>query len=165
MEPEFAPQYSTGERWRLGALYVVLGIAVYGASKLWLAPHFQRFAQSPQCVAVFGISRAAVLVYGAFVGIPLLTALVLGVLTSRISVRAIRARQYPPPGQKVLHRTRIRKGRSAIALACLPIMTAALLCGAAVWGAFQARNLIDHLRGSGFKERVCAPAGHGATGR
>ncbi len=143
MEPEFAPEYSTRERWRLIGWYSLLMLAMVAASKLWLLPRFAWFAANSQCQTVFGIPGTTVLFYGLFVGLPLGAAVLVAAFTVGISVRAIRSRRYPPPGQKVLRRTRVRKGRHAIALALTPLLAVICLCALATWGATQAAQQLN----------------------
>lgn len=157
MEPEFAPEYSTRERWRLVGLYSLLMLAVYGASKLWLLPRLAWFAANSQCQYVFGVSGTAVLFYGLFVGLPLGAAVLYAAFTVGISVRTIRSLQYPPPGQKVLRRTRVRKGRPAIALALAPLWVVASLCGLAAWGATQAARQLERTPSIRQSERPQCP--------
>jgi hypothetical protein len=159
MEPELAPQYTTAERWRFAALYVAFGLAVYAFTEWWLIPHLRRFAEYPECMTTLGVRHATVLIYGLFVGIPLFSALLVGVLTAPMSIRAIRTRRFPPPDQKTLRRTEISKGRSAIALASVSLIVVASFCGLAIWGVFQAKKLDAHLRSDQLKEQACGPAG------
>jgi hypothetical protein len=146
MEPEFAPEYSSSERWRLVGLYFLLMLAGYGAWKLWLLPRLLWFADNSQCQTVFGVSGTTVLFYGLFVGLPLAGAVLIATFTVGVSVRAIRTRRYPPPGQKVLQRTKVRKGWSAVALALAPLLVVTYFCGLAAWGAPHAATQIDRVR-------------------
>lgn len=156
MEPEFAPEYSSSERWRLIGLCFSLMLAGYGVWKLWLLPRLLWFADNSQCQTVFGISGTTVLFYGLFVGIPIAGAVLIAIFTLGVSVRAIRTRRYPPLGHKVFHRTKVRKGWPAVALALVPPLFVIYFCGLAASGVPLAAAQIDRVQRTRPSEIVCA---------
>lgn len=128
MEPEFAPQYSSKERWRRLLLHGVLCVLMAGAVYWWVLPRFRLFSADAACEAVFGVPASTVLIYGAFVGAPLAAAILIVMLTGRVSIETIATRRYPPPGRKVFGRVKVKRGWQAVAIALVPAMFITYLC-------------------------------------
>jgi len=128
MQPEFAPQYSPKERRRRLLLHGVLGALTLGALFWWALPRFRSFSAEAPCEAIFGMPASTVLIYGAFVGLPLVAAILIVLLTARTSIHAIATRRYPPPGRKVYRRIKVKKGWQAVAFALVPAMFITYLC-------------------------------------
>lgn len=122
MESEFAPQYSPKERRRRLLLHVVLGALLAAAVYWWALPRFRAFSPDAPCELIFGVPGSTLLIYGAFVGGPLVAAVLIVLLTARQSIETIATRRYPPPGRKVYRRVKIKKGWQAIVLALIPAM-------------------------------------------
>lgn len=139
---EYAEQYSKRERIRFALLGLGLGLPLLAAMEYWAFPALHSFADSASCHVLFGIKGPELLIYGVFVGMPLLMVLVAGVPGACYGWRMIRDRQSPPCGSKVFRLTRIRRGRVAVlhGLACqLPLL---LLIALAIWMAANARELV-----------------------
>ena len=128
MEPEFAPQYSSKERWRRLLLHGVLCVLMFGALYWWALPRFRSFSADAPCQLLFGVPGSTVLLYAAFVGAPLAAAVLIVLLTARFSIEAIATRRYPPPNRKVFRRVKVKKGWQAIAFALMPAMAITYLC-------------------------------------
>jgi hypothetical protein len=122
MESEFAPQYSPKERRRRLLLHVVIGTLLAAAVYWWALPRFRSFSTAAQCEVVFGVPGSTLLIYAAFVGAPLMAAILIVLLTARQSIETIATRRYPPPGRKVYRRVKIKKGWQAIVFALIPAM-------------------------------------------
>lgn len=128
MEPEFAPQYSPRERWRRLAVHGVLCVLMLVALYFWVWPKYRAISAGAACSTVFGVPGSTLLIYGSFVGAPLAAALVIVMLTARISMETILTRQYPPPGRKVFGRVKVKRGWQAVAIALVPAMFITFLC-------------------------------------
>ena len=128
MEPEFAPQYSPKERLRRLLVHGVLGLLTLGALYWWALPRYRSFLAEAPCETLLGMPGSTILLYGAFVGIPLAAAVLIVLLTARSSIEAIATRRYPPPNRKVFGRVKIKKGWQAIAFALMPAMAITYLC-------------------------------------
>lgn len=142
MEPEFAPVYSAKERLHKLAVALPLALGIGAAFKWWFLPLFGRFAANAHCQTVFGVPGETVLFYGLFVGFPILLALMVCAISIRSSIKAIRTRRYPPEGEKVFRRIRVRRGWPAVVIASVPMIMALYLVGLAVWGYGPATELI-----------------------
>jgi len=143
MEPEFAPEYSSKERLHKFAVVAPLVLGLYAAVEWWFLPVIRRFSDNAYCETVLGVPGQVVLFYGLFIGIPMLSGLLVCAMTINCSLKAIRARRYPPPGEKVFRRTKVKTGWSAVAIACGPIVITILLFCLACWGYGAATELIE----------------------
>lgn len=141
MQSEFAPQYSPKERRRRLLLHVVIGALLAAAVYWWALPRFRSFSTAAQCEVVFGVPGSTLLIYGAFVGAPLVAAMLIVLLTARQSIETIATRRYPPPGRKVYRHVKIKKGWQAIAFALIPAMFIAYLCVLGSQGMTKAAEL------------------------
>lgn len=128
MEPEFAPQYSPKERRRRLLLHGVLCVLMMGALYWWAWPRYQSFSADAPCASILGVPGSTVLIYSAFVGVPLAAAILIVLLTARSSMESLLTRRYPPPGRKVFGRVKVKKGWQAVAFALVPAMFITYLC-------------------------------------
>lgn len=142
MEPEFAPEYSAKERLHRLAVVLPLALGTAAAFQWWFIPLFRQFADNAHCRTLFGIPGEVVLFYGLFVGFPILLALTVCAMTIRSSLKTIQTRRYPPLGEKVFRRTKVRTGWRAVAIASAPIVLVLYLFGMAAWGYGPATELI-----------------------
>ena len=140
MQPEFAPQYSPQERRRLQILYGVLCVLMFGAL-YWAVPRFRSLAIDAPCETLLGVPGSTILLYGLLVGAPLTAAVLLVAMTARSSIHAIATRRYPPPGQKVFGRVKVKRGRQAVAFALMPAMFVTCICLLSAQGMAVANRL------------------------
>jgi hypothetical protein len=154
---EYAPEYTRAERIRhvVPWAIVVLAIIAYLWCLLWLLQFV-----SVHCRTVFGVNGSAVLFYGVFPGIPLVLALLIGIAFGPMGWRGIKARQFPPPGQKVYRRTKIKKGWLAVVQAAALMVLPLLLIGGS-WVANQTLANIDmHARRPNGWPECARPVDH-----
>lgn len=166
MKPEFAPQYSPEERRRLLILYSVLSVLLFGAL-YWAVPRFRLLAVDAPCETIFGVPASTVLLYGLLVGAPLAAAVLLVAMTARASIYAIATRRYPPLGQKVFGRVKVKRGRQAVALALMPVMFVTFICLLSAQGMTLATRLARDVQrsvdcGISSKELATKPADEAA---
>lgn len=150
---EFAEQYTRAERQRLILLILPAALALLVALKLWSFPALAAFAASPGCREIGGVNGIALLMYGVFVGLPLLVALVLGATAGMAGYKSLRSGQFPAAGTKVLRPTRIRRGRLASLIGAAHLLLALLPLVLAAWGWFQAGQMVA---GAQLKPATCA---------
>lgn len=139
--PEFAELYTFRERVRMAVCGAVIGAAVILSWKLWLLPAFKAFIASAPCRTLLGVSGTSLLWYGLFVGLPLSSACILGLIYGHYGLRILRDGQAPPVGAKVLRPTRIRRGAAARRIGYLCLLAPTPLLAIAVWGYFAAQSL------------------------
>lgn len=138
--PEFAEEYTFRERIRMAARGVALGGLAILVWKLWLLPELGAFVVSAPCRVFFGANGMMVFWYGLFVGLPLLVFLLLGLTQGRRGLRILRDGQFPPIDEKVLRRTRIRRGAAARRIGYLHLFAPVPVIAFVIWGGFQAHR-------------------------
>lgn len=148
MEQEFAPQYSAKERRRLQIMYAVICVLMAAALYWWVLPRIRLLAVEAPCAMIFGVRGSAVLLYSALVGAPLMGAVFLVAMTARSSIHAIATRRYPPPGQKVFGRVKVKKGKQAVAMALVPAMFVTAICLLSIEGMHVANKMIRDVQRS-----------------
>jgi hypothetical protein len=140
-EPEYAPQYSMRERLHHALVGVACGAIVVAVCEWWAFPEFRAFAETAHCRTVLGLPGTTVLMFGIFVGLPLAAAVSIALFVVPLTMRSLRAQQYPPPGWKTHTQVKVRRGRqaqvSAVTLMLVPILLACI----ALWGGIQASRI------------------------
>ena len=151
---EFAPEYTKGERVRFVALGALAGAAVISVCQLWFFPWLRDFSASAPCRSFFGVNGIVLLMYGMFVGVPLLAAVLVGALVSRRGYKILRQGRVPPRGEKVFRPTPVQTGAKARWSGYMQLLSVVPLLGLTVWGAFQAQSLVANAAGTPVK---CVP--------
>ena len=139
---EFAPEYTKTERIRFVLVAFAVGAAVTLASRLWFFPWLREFAASAPCRSVSGVTGTTALFYGLLVGLPLFLAVLVGAFVGRRGYRVLREGCLPPSGEKVFRPTPIRRGTKAKLPGYVQLFSFTPLLALALWGAFQARQLV-----------------------
>lgn len=140
---EFAEQYTTTERLRFIALYIISGGAITIVSKQYFFPSLKVFAESAHCSTVLGFDGLAVLWYGLFVGMPLSCGLLVAGVIGHRGCRILRDHQTPPLGEKVFRPTRIVRGTKAKLFGFLHLLSCAPFLAMAIWGLPQASVMLS----------------------
>ena len=129
-------------------------LSFYLMARFWLEPFLSRYAKFANCHQYGTINGAEVLMYGVFAGLPLSLTLFFSVLLGPGSLRAIRARQDPPPGEKVLRPTRYRRGTKALIRPAALLLTISFMLGVSVWGSFQAYEMTRNIAPCSDQQRL-----------
>lgn len=143
MDPDsqFAEEDSRAERIRI----VIIGALLAGPAllaRVWLGSAIGQFAESAPCREVFGIPGLTVLMYGLFVGLPLLALLLLAPSIGGRGYRTLRDGRFPPRGDKVYRPTRIHHGARAKLYGWLHLAALLPLLLLILWGRSQAEQLL-----------------------
>ena len=158
--PEFAVEYSLRERiWLVGCYLTVAGTFAL-LWKLWLLPALSSFVATAACRSVFGFPGTTALLYGSFVGLPLLAALLVASTLGFRGWRILRDGQSPAIGAKVFRSTRIKRGAAARRIGYLHLLAFTPLLVIAIWGTFTANSLSEKWQ---VKHHVCAPDRQGTS--
>lgn len=138
---DFATEYSPSEKSRLLLIYLGAAAAVVFASKAWLFPAISDFAASAHCREVFGVPGVKLLFYGLFLGLPVFSALVVGLTFARRGYKILRDRQVPPIGERVFRPTPIKRGVRVKIDGYLHLLSPLPFLAIAAWGIPQAQKL------------------------
>ena len=140
-----APLYTTRERVLIlfKALAVVLPLFLF--AWLWLLPWLQDYLPDAHCHRYGSLTGMHLLLYGAFVGLPLSLALLILLFEGRRGLRVLRVGQYPLPGEKVLRKTRYRYGTAARIRPLLLLLCVCFMLAMSAWGYLQATALIGQI--------------------
>ncbi|MCP2041543.1 hypothetical protein L1281_002150 [Neisseria sp. HSC-16F19] len=131
--PEYAPQYSQRMRLAVAAATILL-LATVHLLIVWLRHHAAAWICLPD--------GPVWMIYGQAVGTPLLLSVLILAALGPSSWRAIRHRQYPPPGQKVwIGKVRYHYGRPAQWRGIYALLLAALCLMAAAGEAWHLHHL------------------------
>jgi len=144
--PEFAEQYTTVERLKFIAIFIVSGGAITAMSKLYFFPWLNEFASSAHCRTVLGFDGLAVLWYGVFVGMPLSSAAFVGGVLGYRGYKIMRDNQTPPLHEKVFRPTRIVRGKKAKLFGYLHLLAFGPLLVMSIWGIPQAASMLSHTK-------------------
>lgn len=154
----YAEQYTFRERVKLIAVALGIFVPLVLATELWVFPALREFADTSYCYEWLGVNGTTLLMYGLFVGLPLASALVMGVPVALYGARIIRDKQIPPRGQKVFKRTRIRRGTVASAAGWAHQLPLVFFIGLAAWGEVQAGKLLADVDLTKADPSACAPS-------
>ena len=131
---EFAPEYSKKEKVERTLLALLLGIFALIVHQKWFLPFWSWFVATAHCHSLWGLSGYSLLWQILFVGIPLSSALIIGLITIPISLKGLAQGQFPPAGYKVYKPTCIKRGWKAITLSMLFLLPTILFVAISVWG-------------------------------
>lgn len=120
-EVDFAVEYSKAERITMVKKYLLIGAIVFAFMQLLFIPLLAKFASNAHNINIFGISGTTILLVGIFLGMPILAGILLSYLF-KIAIKTIKEKQYPPKEFKVFRKTKIIKGRKAIAKAVIILL-------------------------------------------
>jgi len=153
---EFAPLYSRRERVAILLKILAAAVPVYIAGYYWIFPWLRRYAKTANCDGFGAFNGLELLLYGLFVGMPLLMAALLWLIEGRRGLRVWRLGQSPLPGEKVLRRTRYRFGAAARIRPLAVLAIIALLVGVSFRGGLEANRLLREIGPCGVSSR-CRP--------
>src|SRR5690625_7946931 len=94
-QDEYAEEYSKRERIRFAAIAAAILLPLIVLTQAWLFPALREFVDKSYCYQVMGVSGTALLLYGLFVGMPLLVAAVIGLLLALRGFRGLVSRCRP----------------------------------------------------------------------
>lgn len=144
-EPEYAPQYSKAERLRRLFIALAITLPIFAFLQFIFFPWLRDFSANAACRSLWGMSGHHIVFYGTFVGIPLLIFIGAGISLLPDILRIMASGQYPPPGRKTYHPTRIRRGSRAILIAWLYTALLLFALGLSLLGVHHAHTILQNL--------------------
>lgn len=146
MTEEFAPVYTKRERIRLLVIHTTIGLSLVAVAELVFFPWLGEFTKTANCQSYLGINGGLLLVYGAFVGIPLLFAMTMAAIFGTRGIKILRQGQTPPRGEKVFCPTPIQKAAKARASGVIQLVIVALSFVVVIYSAYQALAFTSDVR-------------------
>lgn len=141
--PQYAPQYTRAERLRKVVPMGALALLAIFLLHTFFFPWFNEFSANAHCRSLWGISGTTVVFYSALVLVPILVFIFVALSIVPRALKILASGQYPPPGEKTYHLTRIRTGLAAQAIAW-GILALTFACFIFIaWGIYLAQGFID----------------------
>ncbi len=137
---------------------MLLGLFIIITHNKWVFPFISWYADTAHCHSPLGYSGISVLWYSLFVGMPLLCAFIIGVVTVSIGYKGITQKQFPSKGMKVYKLTKILRGWKGDLKSAFHLSIPALLILLSIWGYFQVDKM-PHEVGKGVNYSVCKSIG------
>ncbi len=110
---EYAQEYTFEEKIKFVIGGGLLGAILMSFMQFYGLPKLKEFAAISHRVSFFGFSGTELLLYGVFLGIPLV--LFLSILPLIIQgYKIVRDKQFPHKGAKVMRKTKIIRGKMAV---------------------------------------------------
>lgn len=140
---EFAPEYSKKERVTLLLKHMAWAVPLFVVTKYLFFPWLEVYSENAHCYSYGSITGIEVLFYGLFVGLPLLSAILLFLLEGPNCIKIIRLGQSPLPGQKVFKPTKYTYGFRAKLKPFFLFLTMAFFVGLSIKGVYSANQTIN----------------------
>lgn len=110
---EYAPEYTRKERLRIVAVHSGWVIPSFFVVVCWFIPWLTDYADQAHCYDYGSFKGSELLLYSAFVGLPVLTGLLVLAMEGKRSLQILRIGQSPLPGEKVFRPTKYTYGLRA----------------------------------------------------
>lgn len=110
---EYAPEYTRKERLRIVAVHSAWGIPGFFVVVYWFIPWLTDYADQAHCYDYSSFTGSELLLYSVFVGLPVVTGLLVLAMEGKRSLQILRIGQSPLPGEKVFRPTKYTYGLRA----------------------------------------------------
>jgi len=143
---EYAPEYTKRERIVLVAKAFAWAIPVYLVAELWFFDWLSEYSKNANCYTYGSINGVHLILYGAFVLIPLSLGIIMFLIEGKRSIRVIKLGQNPLPNEKVYRSTKYKYGAAAKVLPFVVLFIILSSIGLSIWGGFQAHELTRDIK-------------------
>ena len=134
---EYAEEYPKREKFTRLFLAFLTATFIVITHEKWVFPYISWYTSTVHCHNPLGYSGISVLWYSLFVGLPLFSALLVGVFSIPLGIKGLCHKQFPPKGVKVYKPTKITRGWRATIKSVFHLLIPALFILMSVWGYFQ----------------------------
>lgn len=141
----YAPEYTTKERMIIGLKIFGWMVPLTAALNFWFFPWLKQYSENAHCYQYGNFTGLHIILYGLFVGFPLLMTSVMVIIEGKRTVKIIKLGQSPLPGEKVLSPTKYIYGTQARIKAYLFLAIILFGLGSSVAGYFWAQPLITKI--------------------
>ena len=139
---EFAPEYTKSEKTQYLIKVCVISLPMSFILLYWFTPWFHQLVVASNCTAFAEIRGLNFIVYGIFVGLPVLAGVILFAIMGPTLIKSIKLAQYPLPGEKVLSKTKYIYGSQARIRAYVIFFLISSTFIVAIQGYFWAKELL-----------------------
>lgn len=140
---KFAPEYSKKERIVLMLKHAAWAIPLFVITKFVFLPWFEVYAENAHCYRYGNITGTQVVFYGLFVGLPLLSAILVFLLEGPNCIKILRFAQSPLPGEKVFKPTKYVYGFRAKLKPLFLFIVMTFFIGLSIKGIYSANQIIS----------------------
>ena len=141
-----APEYSKKERIILVAKMFAWVVPAVLFLELWFRDWLSEYTEVADCYFYGSITGMHLIFYGVFVGLPIMSAIIVFLLEGRRGIKIIKLRQNPLPGEKVLRPTEYKYGNTALIQPTVIFAVIFFMLGMSVWGSFQAEKIVAKVK-------------------
>ena len=104
-------------------------------------PWLDEYVRFANCRVYYGYTGIQVLLYAMFVGAPLSLGLFFVLWFGPYTIRVLKWKQDPPPGVKVLRKTRIRYGAQSMLRPVALLAVIVFFIATSIWGDIQVETM------------------------
>lgn len=140
---EFAPEYSKKERLVLLLKHMTWAVPLFAITKYLFFPWLEVYAENAHCYTYGKITGTEVVFHGLFVGLPLMSAIIILLMEGRRCINILNLGQDPLPGEKVFMPTKYRYGFRAKSKAYIFILVVLFLIGLSIKGVSSASKVVE----------------------
>jgi hypothetical protein len=151
---EYAEEFSKPEKFKRIFLFLLLAVLILIINEKWYLPFINGYVDTVHCRTLFGYSGITVMWHALFVGLPLFSAVIIGLVTVPLGYKGIIHKQFPPKGVKVYKPTPILRGWKASGKSIFHLLIPSLFILFSVWGYFQVEQM-PHEIPDDFDLSVC----------
>jgi len=138
----YATEYTRKERTMFVLKHLIWVLPLFAVTKFWFLPWLEGYAEVAHCYNYGEFTGIHVVFYGLFVGLPLLSAIILFIGEGPRSIKVIQLGQSPLPNEKVFTPTKYKYGVKAKIKPYIFFAILVFLLGLSVRGVFWANDII-----------------------
>ena len=140
---EFAPEYTKRERIILMLKHAAWVIPLFAITKYIFFPWFDVYAENAHCYKYGNITGTEIVLYGLFVGLPALSAVLLLLFEGANCIKILHYGQSPVPGEKVFKPTKYVYGFRAKLKPLFLFIAMVFFIGLSVKGFYSASQIVN----------------------
>jgi uncharacterized membrane protein len=121
-------------------------IPLYAVIEIWFFDWLSEYSANANCYNYGNITGVHLVMYGLFVGLPLLITFVVVLFEGHRSIKILKLGENPLPGEKVFKKTMYKYGYKARAQPIAVLSFIVFLMVFSIWGAFQAHEITQDIK-------------------
>lgn len=142
-DADYAPLHTTRERLIMAAKTFAWAIPLLLLTNYGFLPWWKHYTANAQCYHYGSFTGVDVVFYGLFAGLPLLLTITVGLYLILRAIKILKAGQDPLPGEKVLQKTRYKRGKKAKVHAIVLLLFPLIFLVIGVWGIGAAHQTLQ----------------------